>query len=97
GGVVLPHELLRELRQSAVDAEPVLGHARADGPLAAQLEADRPTVLRAGRRAPVPLRPVRPLAPAEVEAAVGVAGPAEGPLVAGPAHRAGGRPRVVLR
>src|SRR5690606_11186776 len=73
GGVVGPDEVLGHLRQPPVDAEGVLGHAGAVGPLAADLDADRDRPVRAlddaGAGAPVPAGAVGPAAAAEVEAA----------------------------
>src|SRR5690606_2892583 len=72
GGVVGPDEVLGDLGQPPVDAEGVLGHAGAVGPLAADLHADGDRPVRAlddaGAGAPVPAGAVGPAAAAEVEA-----------------------------
>ncbi len=66
--VVVEDEVLADLGQTAVDAQPVLGHGRAVRPLPSQVQADRAPILHAGRRAPVPDGVLRPNAPAVVEA-----------------------------
>ena len=96
--VVIPAQLVADLREPAVDEHAVLGEPRTRSPFRAELQADHVTTVAARAAAPIPGDARRPAAPAHIEDAPRVA-VRTADRAAAPANRqcAGRGARLVLR